>query len=138
MAKSTVIRGKNLLMTLGTPGVDYKCDVQSWTLEPGDPDTDSVTFCNPDGEDTWTLKMTAVQSTDPTSFWAFVWEHAGEEVPFTAAPHGNEEPTAAQPHFVGVVKVGRKPAIGGDAGSTNTYTFETEWDLVGEPTMVAA
>jgi hypothetical protein len=138
MAESTRIKGKYLLMKLGTPGTDYKCDVTSWTLAPGDPDTDTVTYCNPDGETPWTLSMTAIQSTDTESFWTYAWEQSGETVPFTAAPWGNAEPTDDQPHFIGMVKIGRKPSIGGEAGSQTTHTFELEWEVESEPTKVGA
>lgn len=134
--ESTRIKGKDLLLTLGTPGIDYKCDVTTWLLQPGDNDTDTVTYCNPDGDSTWTLSGTAINSTDPDSLWTFVWDHQGETVPFTAAPWGNEVPTDEQPHFIGNVRIGRKPAIGGDAGATTTHTFDFEWELEGEPTKV--
>jgi hypothetical protein len=59
-------------------------------------------------------------------------------VPFTAAPWGNAEPTDDQPHFIGMVKIGRKPSIGGEAGSQTTHTFELEWEVESEPTKVGA
>lgn len=136
MAESTRIKGKYLLLNLGSPGTDYKCDVTSWTLQPGDPDTDTVTFCNPDGETPWTLALTFLQSTDSESLWTYIWENSGQEVAFTAAPWGNAEPSDDQPHFVGTVKIGPKPSIGGEAGSSNTFTSEVEWEVIGEPSKV--
>lgn len=138
MAESTRIKGKALLLELGTPAVDHKCDVNSWELKPGEADSDTPTFCNPDGETPWVLSGTAIQSTDTESLWSYVWDHAGQVVAFTAAPHGNEVPTESQPHFTGMVKIGSKPSIGGEAGSSNTFTFEWEWTLEGEPTKVTA
>jgi len=131
---SARIRGKKLALKLGTPGVDVWQDVTTYTLASDELDT--PTFGDvADGAAAWKLSGTAVQSTASGSFWAWVWENAGESVAFTLAPHGNATPSAAQPHFVGIVTIGRKPSIGGDVNSTG-YTFDFEWDVEGEPTQI--
>lgn len=138
MASSTRIKGRKLALLLGSPGTDVWADITSYSLEPTEADNDVVTFADVDagGAWEWLLKLSAIQSTDPESFWRMVWDQSGEEVAFTLAPHGNTTPTPEQPHFLGTVKIGAKPRIGGDAvaGGT-TFTFDTEWKVIGEPTM---
>ena len=134
MSGSTRIRGRQLSLKLGTPTKDYFADTTSVVLDNEEADADVVTFADaaePGGARQSFLTISAIQSTDPTSLWSYLWEHTGEEVGFTYAPHGNEVPTAAQPHFIGVCTIGPRPALGGEAGRSTTYTFETRWDVVG-------
>lgn len=136
MAGSTRIKGTKLALTLGSPGTDYWADIKSYLLDNEEADSDVVTFADASegGARQYKLTGSAIQSTDSASLWQYVWANSGDEVPFTLAPHGNVTPSAAQPHFIGIVKVGAKPAIGGEAGNS-AYTFDFEWDVVGEPTL---
>jgi len=136
MAGSTRIKGTKLALLLGSPGTDIWADITSYSLEPTEADSDVTTFADAAAGGAWDylLKLSAIQSTDPTSFWRMVWEQSGDEVAFTLAPHGNTTPTTAQPHFIGTVKIGAKPKLGGDAG-TGAFTFDAEWKVLGEPTM---
>jgi len=136
MAGSTRIKGTKLKLELGTPAVDYWADLSNYRLFNDEAEPDITTFADAaeGGGRQHKLAGTGIQSTDTESFWRMVWEHAGDEVPFTIAPHGNEEPAAAMPHFTGIVKIGSKPELGGDAG-TGAFTFEFEWNLTGEPVM---
>lgn len=139
MAGSTRIKGTKLALKLGTPATDVWADITSYSLEPKEADSDTTTFedaSNGGGVD-YLLKLSGIQSTDTASFWMMAWSKSGSEVPFTVAPHGNEVPTAAQPHFVGTVKIGMKPKIGGDAG-TGAFTFDVEWKCTGEPVLTPA
>lgn len=132
---SARIRGRQLMLTMGTPANDFWADATSVILDNEEADQDTVTFedaAQAGGAVQEFLTITAIQSTDPDSLWSYVWDHVGEDVPFVYAPHGNEEPTAAQPHFTGTCTIGSRPSIGGEAGRTNTYTFETRWDVVGK------
>lgn len=127
---STRIRGKKLSLTLGSPGVPVWQDVQSYTLE--SEDLDGPTFGEiASGAAQYRLTGTAIQSHDADSFWQYVWENAGQDVAFTLAPHGNETPSATQPHFVGVLNIGRKPSIGGEGNSTG-YTFDFDFEVAGD------
>lgn len=134
MAKSPVIRGKDLGITID--GVDHYCDIRSAIMSSEDGDTDAVTFCDPSGSRQHFFTLTANQSTADGSFWRTVWEHTGEEVPFVYAPHGNAEASADEPHFTGMLTIGPKPDLGGQAGRTNVYSFETRFDITGEPELV--
>ncbi len=135
MAGSTRIKGVALKLTIGSPGVDYYADVTSCKITHEDADKDAVTFADA-AEGAQAAKMTGsgIQSTDTASLWSYIWDHSGETVAFTHAPHGNAVATAAQPHFVGMVKIGNKPDLGGDAGKTNTFTFDFEWEIDGTVT----
>lgn len=137
MAGSTRIKGTALTLKLGTPAIDYRCDATAVVLDNEESDSDVVTFCDAaeGGGRTYFFTITAIQSTDAVSMWRWLWDHAGDVVPFTYAPHGNEVSTAGQPHFIGNVKIGPKPSIGGEAGTTNTFTFETRWDVEGVPVL---
>lgn len=128
---STRIRGKKLSLTLGSPGVPVWQDVKSWTLAAED--LDGPTFGEiANGGAAWKLSGTGIQSNDTGSFWEYVWANAGKDVAFTVAPHGNEVATATQPHYAGTLNIGKKPSIGGDAGSSG-YEFDFEFEVVGEP-----
>jgi len=135
MAGSTRIKGKQLSLKIGT--TDYFADATAVTLENDEADNDTVTFADAaaGGGRKYTLKITGIQSTDEDSLWSFVWDNAGTDVAFTYAPHANATPSVDQPHFVGTVTVGPKPSIGGEAGTDTTFTFDTEWDVVGEPVL---
>lgn len=138
MAPSTRIKGRQLSLKIGTPAVDVWADTTSVVLDREEAEDDVVTFhdaSQPGGAMQEFLQITAIQSTDPDSLWSYIWEHTGEEIPFTFAPHGNETPSATQPHLLGTCRIGPRPAIGGEAGRNNTYTFETRWDVVGTTTL---
>lgn len=131
---STRIRGRKLALTLGTPPVDYWQDVTTWTLAPEE--LDGPTFGDvAAGASLWRLTGSAIQSTDAASFWMNVWENSGQRVAYTVAPHGNAEPSTAQPHYIGFLTIGRKPSLGGEAGSRG-YTFDFDFEVDGEPLAV--
>lgn len=130
---STKIRGKSL--TLKFDDDDYKCDAHSVVLENEEMDGDVLTFCDVDsgGDRQWFFTINAVQSTDETSFWRFLWDNTGNTVAYIFAPHGNATASASQPHFTGNVTIGAKPSIGGEAKST--YSFDVRLDCTAEPTL---
>lgn len=131
---STRMKGNRLRLTLDSE--DYWADCTAVELLNEEADADVVTFEDaqtPGGARTYYFQITAIQSTDPDSLWSYIWDQAGDEVPYVYAPHGNETPTAAQPHFTGSLTIGARPSVGGEAGRTNTYTFETRWDCTGVP-----
>ena len=135
---STRIKGIALKLSLGSPATDYWADVSKLSITNEAADGDVTTFEDAAGAGSrkWLMNITAIQSTDAASLWSYIWENSGETVAFVYAPHGNTTPTASQPHFTGTVKIGAKPDIGGEAGSSTTYTFETQWELTTEPTKV--
>ncbi|MGG7466043.1 hypothetical protein [Plantibacter sp. YIM 135347] len=136
MPESKRIKGKALALKLGTPPVDHWQDITSYLLDNKDADSDVTTFADAaaGGAKQFFLKLSAIQSTTVTSFWRLVWEKSGTDVAFTLAPHGNATPTPDQPHYVGIVTVGPKPPLGGEAGAT--FKFDTEWNIVGTPTVL--
>ena len=133
---STRMRGNALALKFGSPAENYWADATSVVLDNEESDSDVVTFEDAAGGDAarqYFFSITAIQSTDESSFWSYVWENAGNVVAFTYAPHGNTEPEPGKPHFLGTCRIGPKPAIGGEAGRTNTYTFETRFDIESGP-----
>lgn len=130
------ITGKSLSFKLGD--TEYMADATNIVLENEDADNDVTTFADAaaGGTKQWFFTMTAVQSTDATSLWSFLWDSTGDEVAYVFAPQGNATPSADAPHFTGTVTVGAKPSIGGEAG--NTFTFEVRLDCNEEPTKVLA
>lgn len=136
MASSTRIKGNKLALKFGD--TDHWADATSVVLDNEEGESDVVTFydaANPGNNRQWFFELSAIQSTEQNSFWRYLWENTGEEVAFTYAVHGNETPSADQPHLIGIVKIGPKPALGGDASETGTYTFDTRLDVVGTPTI---
>ena len=134
---STRMRGNKLALTFGSPGQNYWADATSVVLDNEESEDDVLTYEDAAGAGNrqYFFTVSAIQSTDPSSFWSYVWENEGQSVAFTYAPHGNEVATAEKPHFIGTCKIGAKPAIGGEASRTNTYTFETRFDIEGAPVL---
>lgn len=132
-----VTRIKGNKLSLEIDGTDYWAEITAYSLVPEDADDDVVTFKDAaEGADqVEKLNITAVQSTDTASFWRIVWDNVGETVPFKIAPHANEIPTENQPHFTGSVKIPARPTLGGEAGRTNTHTFEVEFEVVGSTVL---
>lgn len=135
MAIRNRIKGVALSLEIGSPGIEYKCDITAATITNEEGEEDTLTFCDVENGDIrdFFLNITGIQSTDADSLWSLIWDQAGDTVPFTYAPHGNETPTDAQPHFTGMVKIGPEPELGGEAGKDNTYTFESVWEIDGKP-----
>ncbi len=138
---STRIRGNKLGLILDSEE-EVWADCTSLKLTPEEADSDVLTFEDAQSGNTsaWKLTGTAVQSTDPDSLWSLLYDNAGQELPFTYAPHGNENPAPAQPHFTGTVKVTLPPEIGGEAdrSTTSAFTFDFELEVVGQPVKVTA
>lgn len=119
-------------LTLGdqTTQIDLSCQVASATLTPstdvGDP---TVVLCGdvlPGAETTtWTLNANLVTDLTSAGFVKWVWDHAGQVVPFEYVP-SNEVGTS----FAGNVKIGYIP-IGGDVNET--MMSEVEWTIIGTP-----
>lgn len=138
MAGSNRIEGKKLALKLGTPAVDVWQDITKYLLTSEEASSDVTTFADAaaGGARQNLLNLSGIQSTDVASFWSLCWEKTGTDVAFTLAPHGNAAPTPAQPHFTGIVTVGARPDLGGEAGKT--HTFDTSWKIVGAVTKVTA
>ena len=133
-AASTGIKGKALSLKINK--TEYKQDVVEWELSPEKADDDDLTFAEVAGGTTaaWTLTITAIQSTDPKSFWMFCFDNAGKDAVFTVAPHGNESPTADKPHFTGKVTISLPPTLSDKAASGKRATFEIEMTVDGQIT----
>jgi hypothetical protein len=135
---SARIKGAKLSLLIGTPGVEYMGDLTAYKITNADADKGGLTTfedAGNGGAKQFKLSGTAAQSTATGSFWRYVWANTGETAAFTVAPHGNETPTAEQPHFIGTVIIGAKPDLGVEAGTTNEGSFDFEWDMTGEPVI---
>lgn len=137
---STRIKGAALKLAIGDPPVDYFADITACTLSNEEAESDVVTFEDAAKGEVrdFFLNITAIQSTDTESLWSFIWDNHGADVAYTYAPHGNAEPSADMPHFTGMVTIGPAPEIGGEAGKSNIFSFETQWKCDGKPTKITA
>lgn len=136
MTGSTRIHGAALALSLG--GTDYWADATSVKLDNEDAAAGVVTFADAadGGSRKFFFTVSAIQSTASGSFWRYVWASTGSEVAYIYAPHGNVTATADEPHFTGTLKIGPKPAIGGDAGLDVDQVFEVRFDSTsGEPVL---
>lgn len=135
---STRIKGTALKLVID--GVDHYADCTSVVLDNEEAAANVVTFADAaaGGSRTFFFTISAIQSTDTTSFWRDLWDSTGTIVDYTYAPHGNVTPTTSQPHFEGTVKIPAKPSIGGEAGIDTEYTFEVRMDCQETPTLVTA
>lgn len=131
---ATRIKGKSgMIFKLAT--VDYGADLTTINLSNEDADADVTTFADAatGGATQWFFEGTAVSATDAGSLWNYLWSAAGAtNVAYVYAPNGNTTPSVAKPHYTGTATIGRKPGIGGDAGSTFTFDFRIDVDQ--EPT----
>ena len=135
---STRIVGNKLALEFG--GTDYWADATSVMFDNEDSAAGVTTFedASKAGARTYYFTVSAIQSTDASSFWTYLWENTGEVVNYTYAVHGNVTPSTSQPHIEGTVKIGPKPALGGDASVNGEYTFTVRLDCQEEPTLVTA
>ncbi len=134
---STRIKGASLLLSLGSPAVDYMVDISKSEITNEEKSADVTTFGDVTAGDDrdFFLNGSATQSTAVDSLWDYIWENSGTEaVPYTYAPHGNAVASAAEPHFTGTLTVGPPPSIGGEAGKDKTYVFDFQWKLDAKPT----
>lgn len=138
---ATKFKGKNLSFLVD--GEEFNADGTSVVLDWEDADEDTVTFAEftASGGNTPQkafFQLTAVSDYAAGTFWSTLYDAAaaGEEIAFTFKPYGNSTPTTAQPHWTGEVTVPKKPAIGGEAGTT--WTYESRLDCVDEPVRVTA
>lgn len=140
MGSKRIKGNKQPILKLGQPGTEYATDLTAYSIENEEADADLVTFedAQNGGDRQFYLRGSAAQSTAGDSFWRYVWENSGEEnIPYTVAPHGNEVPTADEPHFVGTLRIGPKPTIGVEASTSRTAagTFDFEFEIDGEPAL---
>lgn len=129
------IKGTKLSLTIGTTEVHE--EGTSVVMDNEEADSDVTTFADAEagGARQHFLTISATQSVQGDSFWRMIWANTGEDAAFVFRPHGNVVATADEPHFTGTLKIGPKPTLGGDAGTTSTFTFETRFDIEGEPVL---
>ena len=132
---STRIKGTALGLTIG--GVDHWIDITSALFDNEEASSDVTTFADAaaGGARQHFVTIGAIQSTQSGSFWRMVWANSGTNAAYKYAVHGNSLATADEPHLTGTLRIGPKPALGGEAGTTNTFTFETRFDIDGEPVL---
>ncbi|MDR1393458.1 MAG: hypothetical protein LBJ62_05780 [Bifidobacteriaceae bacterium] len=126
----TRIKGAALYLHIG-PNTDLEAEVTSAILAHEDADSDLLTFADAKkgGLSQPSITVGYIQSTDAAAFWSWVWDNPGTVAAFSYAPHGNSQPSAAQPHFIGYLKVPtNKPSLGGEAIIDGPgYTAETQF-----------
>lgn len=82
-----------------------------------------------EGDETWTLEGTVLQSYDADALAIWCATNSGTDVPFTFVPRNDE---ALQ--VTGTAKV-RAIAVGGDVKTRNTSDFN--FKIIGKPTFTA-
>ena len=135
MAVSTRIKGRAAIFKLAA--TDYAQDCTSIILENESGKADVVTFADAaaGGAVTWKFTVKAIQATDTTALWNYLWGAAGATaVAYLFAPQGNAVASATKPHYSGTCSIGPKPPIGGDADTT--FTFDVEITCDAEPVKV--
>lgn len=130
----TGIRGNEGLLakfTLGAVTTEFDGDIKKFQIASEDKDDSDLTFLEASTGDSkdYTVVTTALQSTDATSFWRYLWDNPGTEFTVVYGPHGNAVATADQPHFLMTLKSDGKPGIGVEAKRGKErgdfdYTFE--------------
>jgi len=132
---STRIKGNALALTFG--GTDYWADATSVVFNNEESAAGVTTFEDASlaGNRTYYFTVGAIQSTDASSFWTYLWENTGDVVAYKYAVHGNATATADEPHITGTVKIGPKPQLGGQASVNGEFVFEVRLDCQEEPTL---
>ena len=129
MTLSTRIKGTSAIFKLAS--VDYSQDCSSIVLDTTAGKTDVVTFADAaaGGAVTWQFTVKAIQATDTTALWAYLWGAAGTlNVAYSYSPQGNATGTPTKPIYTGTVNLGPKPTIGGDADTTFVFTVVLDCD----------
>lgn len=120
--ESPRIRGKKLGFKLGNK--EYWPDMTKAELSATDSD-DTATFGSIQAGGTpMKLVIEAIQSTAKTSLWRYLFEHVGESVEFMLAIHGNEKPTADEPHITGTCVIEMPPKLSTEVKNTSTFDLE--------------
>lgn len=142
MSVPAALRGNTGLFLTLQKGVDpaksFGDEVKSCILQGENPDDSDLTFleASTGGAQADKVAVKSIQSTVAASLWRFLWDNPGQEVAVVYGPHGNAVATADKPHFLMTVKLGIRPAIGGDARRTKErQDFETEWEVIDGPTI---
>jgi hypothetical protein len=133
----TRIKGDKISIMVG--GTEYNLDATSIVFSQSEADQDVVTFADAGagGSYNWSCAVTALQSTEATSWHTFLWTNNNTTVAFVFKPWGNTTPSATQPHFTGNLKIsGKLPDIGGQADSV--WTFSETFDVDGAITRKVA
>lgn len=145
MTTSTGIRGNEDIVAKFTldpnPAIDFHGDIKNVEIEHADKDDADLTFEEAASGDTQDsiVKVTAISSLDPTSFWRWCWDNAGAEVEFVWGPRGNAVPTEDKPHFEMIVKIPGKPGISQEAKRTKERgDFEIELEVIEGPELIEA
>lgn len=110
-------------------GIERAVELLSWKITSDEGD---MSFADLTSGQDYYLEGEAWQDTAQGSLWRYARDFSGTEAAFTVRPHGNAEPNADEPHYVGVLIVGPKPDLGGDAGA-RWFPFAFAWRIVGEP-----
>jgi hypothetical protein len=137
----TGIRGNEGLVakfTLGATTTEFDGDIKAFNIESENKDDSDLTFLEAASGDSkdYTVKVTALQSTEATSFWRYLWDNPGEEFTVVYGPHGNAVASASQPHFLMTLKADGKPPIGGEAKrGKDRYSFDYEFEVTAGPTL---
>jgi len=122
-------------VTFNVDGVEFQCQLSSWTLTNNTQEGETqYTYC-PDGsfvEDTdpqWVLDLRFYSDWRSAGISDFLWANAGETVAFILDHH----PDIAGEHvrWTGNVKL-RQPSVGGDVRTTEVT--QVTLSVVGEPT----
>lgn len=132
------MKGNALSMLVGDPPTNYWADLTKCAMENDFQSSTTIDGIHQSipGPDGYWFEVEAIQSTDPDSFWTFVWEHPDAMLPFAYAPHGNAEPTPSQPHFTGILQLPGPPRLGGEASEDITYVFEARLPIIQGPLRV--
>lgn len=136
---SARLSGKALALTIAN--VDQAADATNVTLTHDDADQKTITFADAakGGLYQGVIKGTGIQSMTSASFWRYVWANTGKEVAFKFSPSGILVAAVDNPVFSGTVRIGKKPDVGGDAQIDGAdWTFDFEWKVVGDVSMVTA
>ena len=118
---------------IGSP-LDLSAQITNCRLSPSVDKEDPVTTLSGDSlagtrTVTWTLAGTMLQDISDDGVVQWLFDNAGEEVPFTWTPN-----TEVGTDFTGTIVVD-PIEIGGDVGAKNSSDFEFE--VVGQPVMSA-
>jgi len=133
---------RTLTLTIGD--TDVTAEISKAVITSGESDADFITFADAatGGKRDYRLDFTAVQDAETGSLWDQVFSNAGDTVSFILRPYGNEEPTAAQPHFTGNATITEPDGdlIGGEANASTSARFviECSWPLDGKPARVTS
>lgn len=133
----TRVDKQNSRLWLGNDPTEFTSDITKIGLT-GD-DKDDLSFGDIQSGDVteFTLAISLFVVMQSGGLWLYLWQNAGDEVPFYYAPYGNDyfDESGTSPVFSGTAKIVRKPPVESEAAIKGKTTVDVELTCTVTPNL---